>query len=152
MMGSLTTGERRLQALVERYGLDDFALICDSLIEHGDAWMREEIARIPNGIYTSEDYFEDDGVSTDSYYSRSKVHVGDNEIVIDLSDSDKQARGPINATYVATSAASCTAILQNICARDVPLNTGTFRPIRVPFAVNGSSCQPWPWMRNTNGA
>ncbi len=66
MMGSLTTAERRLQALVERYGLDDFERICNSLIEHGEAWMRKEIGKIPNGIYTSEDYFEDDGVSTNS--------------------------------------------------------------------------------------
>jgi hypothetical protein len=141
MMGSLTTAERRLQALVGRYGLDDFERICDSLIEHGEAWMRKEIGKIPNGIYTSEDYFEDDGVTTNSYYFRSRVHVGDDEIVIDLSDSDKQARGPINATYVATSAASCTAILQSICARDVPLNAGTFRPIRV-IAPPGTLVNP----------
>ncbi len=66
MMGSLTTAERRLQALVERYGLDDFERICNSLIDYGEAWMRKEIGKIPNGIYSSEDYFEDDGVTTTS--------------------------------------------------------------------------------------
>src|SRR5262249_41805663 len=73
MMGSLTTAERRLQALVARYGLESFERICDSLIDHAEAWMRSEIIKIPNGIYSSEDYFEDDGVTTTPYYFRSSV-------------------------------------------------------------------------------
>jgi 5-oxoprolinase (ATP-hydrolysing) len=141
MMGSLTTAERRMQALVARYGLEDFERVCDALIDHAEAWMRSEIKKIPNGIYSSTDYFEDDGVSTTPYYFRADVHVHDEEIVIDLSASDKQAAGPINVTYVATSAASCTAILQSICARDVPLNGGTFRPIKV-IAPPGTVVNP----------
>ena len=47
MMGSLTTAERRLQALVERYGLESFERICNSLIDHGEAWMRSEISEDP---------------------------------------------------------------------------------------------------------
>ena len=141
MMGSLTTAERRMQALVARYGLESFERICDSLIDHAEAWMRSEIMKIPDGIYSSEDYFEDDGVTTTSYYFRSSVHVQDDEIIVDLSASDKQAAGPINVTYVATSAASCTAILQSICAKDVPLNAGTFRPIKV-VAPPGTVANP----------
>jgi 5-oxoprolinase (ATP-hydrolysing) len=141
MMGSLTTAERRMQALVARYGLESFERICDSLIDHAEAWMRSEITKIPDGIYSSEDYFEDDGVTTTPYYFRSSVHVQDDEIIVDLSASDKQAAGPINVTYVATAAASCTAILQSICAKDVPLNAGTFRPIKV-VAPPGTVANP----------
>jgi N-methylhydantoinase B len=97
--------------------------------------------KIPDGIYSSEDYFEDDGVTTTPYYFRSSVHVQDDEIIVDLSASDKQAAGPINVTYVATSAASCTAILQSIRAKDVPLNAGTFRPIKV-VAPPGTVANP----------
>ena len=92
-------------------------------------------------LYLGETISKTTASTTNSYYFRSRVHVGDDEIVIDLSDLDKQARGPINATYVATSAASCTAILQSICARDVPLNAGTFRPIRV-IAPPGTLVNP----------
>jgi N-methylhydantoinase A/oxoprolinase/acetone carboxylase beta subunit/N-methylhydantoinase B/oxoprolinase/acetone carboxylase alpha subunit len=141
MMGSLTTAERRLQALVARYGLGDFERICDALIDHAEAWMRAEIKKIPNGTYSSTDYFEDDGVTQTPYHFRCDVHVRDEEIVIDLSASDKQALGPINVTYVATSGASCTAILQSICTREVPLNAGTFRPIKV-IAPPGTLVNP----------
>ncbi len=65
----------------------------------------------------------------------------DDEIVIDLSDSDAQALGPINVTYVATAAAGCTAVLQSIGARDVPLNKGCFKPIKV-IAPPGTVVNP----------
>jgi N-methylhydantoinase A/oxoprolinase/acetone carboxylase beta subunit/N-methylhydantoinase B/oxoprolinase/acetone carboxylase alpha subunit len=141
IMGSLTTAERRLQELVARYGLDDFERICQALIDHAEAWMRSQIRKIPNGAYEFEDYFEDDGVVRKRYYFRCKVYVKDEEIVVDLSASDKQALGPINVTYVATAAACCTAILQSIGTHDVPLNSGVFRPIKV-IAPPGTLVNP----------
>ena len=131
MIGSLNTAEQRLGALVKRLGIETFERICDALVDHAEHWMRNEIRKLPNGIYKAEDYFEDDGVTTKRYYFRPTVHIRDEEIVVDLSESDEQARGPINVTYVATAAAGCTAVLQTLCARDVPLNSGCFKPLRV---------------------
>ena len=131
IMGSLNTAEKRLESLILRYGLEAFEKICDSLIRHADRWMRNEIKKIPNGTYSGQDYFEDDGVVSKRYFFRADVHIYDQEIVIDLSRSDDQAFGPINVTYVATAAAGCTAILQSIETSGVPLNSGVFRPLKV---------------------
>ena len=131
IMGSLTTAERRLQALVSRLGVDAFGRIGDALIAHAEEWTRAEIRKLPNGVYRFEDYFEDDGVVAKPYFIRSRVEIMDDEIIIDLCGSDAQALGPINVTYVATAAAGCTAVLQSIGARDVPLNKGCFKPIKV---------------------
>ena len=131
IMGSLTTAERRLQDLVGRLGADAFSRIGDALIEHAEQWTRNEIGKLPNGTYEFEDFFEDDGVVAKPYTVRSKVEIMDDEIIVDLSGSDAQALGPINVTYVATAAAGCTAVLQSINARDVPLNSGCFKPIKV---------------------
>ena len=141
MMGSLNTAERRFSALIERLGIETFEHICDTLVDHAEQWMRSEIRKLPNGIYSGEDYFEDDGVETKKYYFRSTVHIRDDEIVIDLSKSDPQARGPINVTYVATAAAGATSVLQCLGARDVPLNSGCFRPIKV-VAPPGTVANP----------
>ena len=141
MLGSLTTAERRLQEVVGRLGVDQFERIADNLIVHAERWMRSEIAKLPNGVYKSEDYFEDDGVEDKRYYFRAAVHIRDDDIVVDLSESDPQARGPINVTYVATAAAGSTAVLQSIGARDVPLNSGCFKPIKV-VAPPGTVANP----------
>jgi N-methylhydantoinase B/oxoprolinase/acetone carboxylase alpha subunit len=141
IMGSLTTAERRLEELVARLGVEAFGRIGDALIDHAEQWTRGEISKIPNGTYRFEDYFEDDGVVAKPYTIRSKVVIRDDEIIIDLSASDAQALGPINVTYVATAAAACTAVLQSIGARDVPLNKGCFQPIKV-IAPPGTVVNP----------
>ena len=141
LMGSLTTAERRLQELVGRLGVDRFERISDTLITHAERWMRNEIRKLPNGVYESEDYFEDDGVTADPYTFRATVHVRDEDIVVDLSRSDPQAQGPINVTYVATAAAGSTAVLQSIGVKDVPLNAGCFKPIKV-VAPPGTVANP----------
>ena len=141
IMGSLTTAERRLQELIARLGSDAFGRIGDALIEHAEKWTRSEINKMPNGTYRFEDYIEDDGVVAKSYTIRSRVEIMDDEIIIDLSDSDAQALGPINVTYVATAAAGCNAVLQSINARDVPLNKGCFLPIKV-IAPPGTVVNP----------
>ena len=141
MIGSLNTAERRFSALVEKLGIESFERICDTLIEHAEQWMRTEIGGLPNGVYTGEDYFEDDGVVDKKYFFRSTVHIRDDEVVVDLSRSDAQAKGPINVTWVATAAAACTSVLQSMSARDVPLNSGCFRPIKV-VAPPGTIANP----------
>ncbi len=141
LLGSLTTAERRLQEVVGKLGLELFEQITDNLIDHAEKWMRSEIKKLPNGIYKFEDYFEDDGVEAKPYYFRAAVHIHDDDIVVDLSESDPQARGPINVSYVATAAAGSTAVLQSIGARDVPLNSGCFKPIKV-VAPPGTVANP----------
>ena len=93
MIGSLNTAEQRLGALVKRLGVETFEKICDALVDHAEHWMRNEIRKLPNGIYKAEDYFEDDGVSTDRFYFRPTVHIREEEIVVDLSESDEQRGG-----------------------------------------------------------
>jgi N-methylhydantoinase B/oxoprolinase/acetone carboxylase alpha subunit/N-methylhydantoinase A/oxoprolinase/acetone carboxylase beta subunit len=141
LLGSLTTAERRMQEVVGKLGLDLFEEITDNLIDHAEKWMRSEIKKLPNGVYKFEDYFEDDGVEDKRYYFRAAVHIREDDIVVDLSESDPQARGPINVSYVATAAAGSTAVLQSIGARDVPLNSGCFRPIKV-VAPPGTVANP----------
>ncbi len=141
LLGSLTTAERRLQEMVGKLGLPLFEQITDNLIVHAEKWMRSEIKKLPNGIYKFADYFEDDGVEAKPYYFRAAVHIRDEDIVVDLSESDPQARGPINVSYVATAAAGSTAVLQSIGVRDVPLNSGCFKPIKV-VAPPGTVANP----------
>ena len=131
MMASLSTAEHRLQRLVAQLGLDRFDEICTELVAYADRWMRGEISRIPNGVYSFVDSMEDDGVTNEPSYIRASVVVEDDEILVDLSESDPQAQGPINCTYVATCAASYAGVLQAIGAQDVPLNSGCFRPLTV---------------------
>ena len=131
MLASLTTGERRLLELLDEIGIDLFERATTELIDASERWMRGQISAIPDGTYSFEDYKEDDGITNDPIWHRVSYHIDGSEVVVDYGDSDLQCRGPINLTYVATAAGACTALLQMIRTRDVPLNCGAYKPITV---------------------
>jgi len=92
--------------------------------------MRAEIRAIPDGVYEAEDCMEDDGVSDRPYFARLRLTVADDEVIGDWRASDPQARGPINATFVVTAAATYSGLL-HVISNDIPLNSGCYRPIRL---------------------
>jgi N-methylhydantoinase B/oxoprolinase/acetone carboxylase alpha subunit len=73
---------------------------------------------------------EDDGVTNEPVWMRLKLTVTDDEIIADWSGSDSQARGPVNATFVVTAAATYSGVL-HLTDRDIPRNSGCYRPIRL---------------------
>jgi N-methylhydantoinase B/oxoprolinase/acetone carboxylase alpha subunit len=138
MLGSLRIGERRLGRLFEEWGERDAADAFARLLDFSEACLRREIAALPDGVYRSEDSFDDDGITDRPYVVRLTVIVHGDEIVFDYSESDPQAAGPINAPYVVTLSASLNGLLY-IVGEGVPINAGVVRPVRV-VAPAGTVC------------
>ena len=102
----------------------------DQLLDYSERFMRAEIQGIPDGVYEAEDCMEDDGVSDRPYFGRLRLTVANDEVIADWRASDPQARGPINATFVVTAAATYSGLL-HVISNDIPLNSGCYRPIRL---------------------
>ena len=130
MIGSLHIAEKRLHELLAKYGAAFLDEVTRELLDYSERFMRAEIREIPNGTYRAEDCMEDDGVSPNPYYMRLKLVVRDDEVIADWTHSDPQARGPINATFVVTAAATYSGLL-HIISDDIPLNSGCYRPIHL---------------------
>lgn len=130
MIGSLGIAENRLLKLLDRYGTKFLKAASDELLDYSERWMRAEIREIPNGVYQASDCMEDDGITDQPVWMRLKLIVEDDEIVADWTDSDPQARGPINATFVVTAAATYSAVL-HVTNKEIPRNSGCYRPIRI---------------------
>jgi 5-oxoprolinase (ATP-hydrolysing) len=130
MLGSLNVAERRMIELADKYGRDGVRRAGAELISHAERWMREEIRHIPEGEYRFEDDMEDDGVTDRPVRFRVSVTIRNGEAIVDYTGSDAQARGPVNATYGVTSAATCNAFLQ-VTDSTIPRNDGVYRPIRL---------------------
>ena len=130
MIGSLSIAEDRLLRLLERYDADLLAEASERLLDYSERWMRAEIREIPNGVYEASDCMEDDGITNQPVWMRLKLMVADDEIIADWTASDPQAKGPINATFVVTAAATYSAVL-HVTNRDIPRNSGCFRPVRI---------------------
>lgn len=130
MIGSLHIAERRLHELLARYGGPYLDQAAGALLDYSERFMRAEIGEIPNGTYWAQDCMEDDGVTDRPYYFRLKLVVRDDEVIADWTHSDPQARGPINATFVVTAAATYSGLL-HVVSDDMPLNSGCYRPIHL---------------------
>ena len=130
MIGSLNIAETRMLELLERHGAEFVEKAADQLLDYSERWMRAEIRDIPDGTYKFEDCMEDDGITNEPVWMRLKLVIQDDEVIADWRDSDPQSLGPVNATFVVTAAATYSALL-HVTSKDIPLNSGCYRPVRL---------------------
>jgi N-methylhydantoinase B/oxoprolinase/acetone carboxylase alpha subunit len=136
-IGSLRVAERRVIELLDRYGRDFVEQAADELMDYSERWMRAEIAAVPDGVYEFTERMEDDGVVDQPVTFHVTVTVDGDELVVDWTGTDRQVRGPINATYGVTAGATYNAVF-HLTDMGIPKNSGAYRPIRI-IAPPGSA-------------
>jgi len=130
-IGACTVGERRLVALMEKYGLARFEAHKLALFEATRKMMEAEIRSIPNGCYSGEATVYFDGKTPDSKYQiRVSITVEDERIRFDYSDTDAQTDGFVNGTYTSSASATILTFLQMVNP-DLPHNHGMVQPIDI---------------------
>lgn len=130
MIGSAHIGARRLEELVEEYGLQTISEAIDQVLDSSEAQARACIKSWKDGTYQGESIMDDDGHGIENIHIRATVTVDGDSISVDLSESDPQVRGFVNSSYANTISAVHYAIAYLI-EPQTPKNTGTFRPIDV---------------------
>jgi len=130
-IGACTVGERRLLALIEKYGLARFRAHTEQLFEASANMMRAEIRSIPNGVYRGEAKVYFDGKTPGSVYTiRVEIRVFDERVVFDYSETDQQTDGFVNGTYTSSASATILTFLQMVNP-NIPHNDGMVRPIEI---------------------
>ena len=54
LIGAARVAGKRLNTLIDTYGLKTFKMFMEDLLTYGEFLMREEITKIPDGTYHSE--------------------------------------------------------------------------------------------------
>ncbi|MBT4721017.1 MAG: hydantoinase B/oxoprolinase family protein [Rhodospirillaceae bacterium] len=130
-MGACTVGERRMLELLGKYGQDSFENHKAALFESTRKMMQAEIAKIPNGSYSGEGKVYFDGHHLGTVFTiRVTVHVKDDAITFDYSETDAQTDGFVNGTYTSSASAAVLTFLQMINP-DIPHNEGMVEPIDI---------------------
>jgi N-methylhydantoinase B len=122
--------ERQFVKLVRRYGAETLERYLTELLDYSERLTRAEIAALPDGVYTFEDWIDDDGIDDRPIPLRVTVTVQGDELICDFTGSSPQVKGAINATLSFTKAA-VYAVLKYVLGADIPNNAGFFRPIKV---------------------
>jgi len=127
---ALGTGEKRLTALLERYGADTVSGAIRELRLRAAQQMRAKIARIPIGSYEGHAIVDSDGVVDEPLHIRLKVtRTADENLVFDFSGSSPPCKGPMNSV-IATTCSSVYLAIKHVFP-DVPINAGTFEPLKI---------------------
>ncbi|HEX2171226.1 MAG TPA: hydantoinase B/oxoprolinase family protein, partial [Dehalococcoidia bacterium] len=97
VISACRTGEKRLAAFFERYGVDRTLAAFDRLIEQ-DAERAKDLMRchLPDGTYEFSDSVDGDGVTDQAYRVHLNVSKRGDEVVFDFTGTDDQAKGAIN--------------------------------------------------------
>jgi len=121
-------GEKICQMLKESdlENLDDLA---DQIIGLTEKSMREEIEKIPDGIYRTRGVIEQ-MKGNDDIIIEAKVEIKGSDIIVDLEGSSGQVNWGGNVVYNFTYAYVFMAI-KSMFAPDIPNNDGCARPIRL---------------------
>ncbi len=78
MIGSTTMCEKRILALIEMYGRDTVMASIEEMIRRTELAVREEIRKIPDGVYYGEAATDDDGTTLDEpVWVRARITVKD---------------------------------------------------------------------------
>lgn len=128
-VAALRTGERRFIELCEKYGKDMVLLSIDHLLDQGEKLARKELAKLPNGIYSAENYI-DDGTGAGPFKIKVKVTVTEDEFICDFRGSHPQVTGPTNCSRSALIS-GVRVIFMAITNPSQDVNDGVFRPLKV---------------------
>jgi len=129
-IGACTLGERRLQALIDKYGMECFKAHKQELFNSTEQMMKKEIQSIPNGTYKGDSMVYYDGKHPDTEFPiRVKITVEDESIVFDFSETSPQTNGFVNGTFTSTCSAITLTFLQMVNP-NIPHNEGMIKPLK----------------------
>lgn len=134
-LNALDLGARRLGELLDEYGPGTVATAMAELKARAGQLMRANIAELPSGTYSAEDFLDNDGIVDAPLKIALDLTIKGDTMVLDFSRSAPPCAGPVNIAR-STAIASCYVALKHIF-RDVPANAGCLEP--VSFVIPESS-------------
>lgn len=129
-------GERRLTELRQKYGNRKTAFYLEALQHYSARLMREALARIPDGVYTAEDFLDDDGYVGRPVRLRVTIRIRRRQASVDFGGTSAACRGCVNAVLAITTSA-VFYVFRSLLGEEVPACGGLMAPIEV-HAPEGS--------------
>ena len=128
-LSALDLGIARMDALVEQYGAATVAEAFTELRARAAAQLRAELAALPDGTWSQDDFLDNDGRTDQPLRIAVDVTIAGERLTIDFSRSALPCAGPVNVSR-ATTVASVYVALKHLFP-EVAANTGVLDPVTV---------------------
>ncbi len=126
-IAALDVGAKRLAALLDEYGPEVIRTAFGELRRRAVTLMKANIASLPPGTYTCDDWLDNDGIVDQPLKIALDLTIKGDEMTMDFSRSAAPCAGPVNIAR-STAVASCYVALKHVF-RDVPANAGCLEPV-----------------------
>jgi len=96
LVGALNTGERKVQAMLQKFGVDTFRRGLVGLLDYAEYQAREILRSMPDGEYRFADFADEDGVDGNPCRLAVSLRITGDEAVLDFTGSDPQLTSSLN--------------------------------------------------------
>jgi len=94
--GALNTGERKVRAMLAKFGAKGFRDGCAGLLDYAEHQAREVLRSIPDGDYAFSDYCDEDGPNGNPVRLALKLCIRGDSAVLDFTGTDPQLTSALN--------------------------------------------------------
>jgi N-methylhydantoinase B len=122
-------GRALVAEMVDKYGVATFQRAVEIILDQSEAAARALIRSMPDGVYTSETFLDNDRASDEPLPIRIKVIVDGDEMTIDYSGIAGQVKGPINSGWFGGGQTTARVAFKYLMGAGEMANEGTFRPL-----------------------
>jgi N-methylhydantoinase B len=140
---ALLAAERRIRALIDRYGFDTISRSMAATLDYTERRTRKAIEALPNGTYQAQDAIDCDGVSADSRAIHATLTIDGDNLSINFEGTAELAPGPINCPAAVTYSAVFWG-LKFFLDPEAPANAGMYRPIAISIPDGTFINARWP--------
>jgi N-methylhydantoinase B len=117
--------------LANKYGIPTFLHAVELILNQSEAAARAFIRAMPDGVYSTETYLDNDRFGDTPIPIKVKVIVAGDELTVDYSEIAAQAKGPINSGYYGGGQTTARVAFKYLLGSVEMANEGTFRPIKL---------------------
>ena len=96
LVGALGTGERKVLAMVRKFGKQAFLAGADALVDHAEAQARALLSSMPDGTWEFADYADEDSVEANPCRLKLTLTIRGDEAILDFTGSDPQLGSSLN--------------------------------------------------------
>jgi N-methylhydantoinase B len=129
-MAACTIGERGLALIAERYTIPGADRAFTQLHRYAERLAREEIRKIPEGVYAFTDHIDGLGEDPKPIELRATITIKSGQIAIDWTGTSPQVAGGIN-THLPFTQSCCYAAVRSVISADIPNCYGFTRTVSV---------------------
>ncbi|KXG85417.1 hydantoinase B/oxoprolinase family protein [Agrobacterium bohemicum] len=96
LVGALNTGERKILAMVEKFGKEAFLEGAEVLLDHAEAQARDILRSMPDGTWEFVDYADEDSVEANPCRLKLRLTITGGDAILDFTGSDPQLGSSLN--------------------------------------------------------